>query len=123
MAVVLSNWNWDKEATRKNLDNAIKLMPNNRDAYIHYSFHEFRSGNCEKLAMLLKEFKRINPAIEASHNQFNLGFLHCQKEYSKIVSIVKEKQQKSGIKHWGLKTEIVFGAFLKEGEFEQLSEI
>jgi TolB-like protein len=120
MAVVLSNWNWDKEATEKNLEMAIKLMPNDRNAYLHYSYHAFRSGNCEKLPKLLKELTRTDPSM--ANHFLNLGLLFCQKKYSKIVSIVKE-DRKSGKKRWRLKGSLVFSAFLEEREFDLLNKV
>lgn len=123
MAVILSNWNWDKDATRKSLNKAIELMPNNRDAYIHYSYHEFRTGNCEKLAGLLAELKKVSPNAEHWEvNGFNLRLLYCNKEYSKIVSLVNEYQQNSGKKTWGLQNIIIFSAYLYENEFDKLNE-
>jgi TolB-like protein/class 3 adenylate cyclase len=90
MAVVISNYDWDSTATRNALDQAIKLMPNDRNVYIHYAHHEFRLGNCEKLLLIREAEKRLQPWVGNSFSGRNLMLLICQKKYQEIVSIAKK---------------------------------
>ncbi|MFC2123810.1 adenylate/guanylate cyclase domain-containing protein [Bacteroidota bacterium] len=90
MSFVSIDWDWDSAATRQNLDMAIKLMPNDRNAYIHYFYFEQRLGNCDKMESIRQELKRFNEGADHPYSSPSFRILFCQKRYSEIVQIADE---------------------------------
>ena len=120
MAVVISNYDWDSTATRKSLDKAILLMPNDRNAYIHYFFHEFRLGHCEKIRWIIEAEKRFDPWLERQFNNRNICLLACQNNYPEIVNLAN--------RYWDENVDpttssFIFDAYLHEGQFDKASVI
>jgi len=85
MSVVTINWDWDSTATRHNLEMAIKLMPNDFNAYIHSFYFEGRLGNCQEMKSIQKEYKRFNQNVDHPFTSWSLLILFCERNYSEIA--------------------------------------
>jgi hypothetical protein len=85
MSVVSINWDWDSTATRHNLEMAMKLMPNDFNAYIHSFYFEGRLGNCQEMKSIQKEYKRFDQNVDHPFTSWSLLILFCERNYSEIA--------------------------------------
>jgi TolB-like protein len=115
LGVVTMDWDWDSTATRKNLDMAVKLMPNDPNAYIHYFFFEERLGNCDQMIIMQKNLKRFLDNIDDPLNPYSLMILRCQKKYSEIDRITSDRY--SEINPFG--RSVVFWSLICLNEYEK----
>ena len=90
LAVVSSNWLWDSTATSNNLELAMKLMPNDANVYVHYLYHNYRLGNCDKLEWGLERLQQIAAWAKNPYNHLNLKILSCRNDYQRIASMSDE---------------------------------
>ena len=120
-ALVLSNWVWDSTAARENFDLSLRLMPSKPDSYIHYFWHEYRVGNCEKIAHIVEMGKKNGIHRNNPLNIWDIGIFHCQKKYEEIVSIADQYWDGSNIGAsllW-----ILFDVYLHEKKYEKTEVI
>ena len=71
---------------------AIKLMPNDNNAYIHYFYFELRLCDCEKMIAIRDQYKWFWEEVDQPLTSYSLLILLCQKKYSEIA--------KSADKYW-----------------------
>lgn len=120
LAVVISNWLWDSTEARTNLNLALKLMPNDKNAYIHYTYHEFRLGNCEKVQWASEKLQNLDPSFGASDALSNHLLLQCQNNYSKIVALAEEVDFKKLNANMAM---VLINAYLNENQFKKAQEV
>ena len=90
MAVVSQVWDWDSLATRNNLDMAIKLMPNDPNAYIHSFYFEARFSNCDNMISVRKSLNEIRNRETYPFGHFNILVLFCQNRYGEIARLADQ---------------------------------
>jgi TolB-like protein/class 3 adenylate cyclase len=90
MSVVTQVWDWDSTATRRNQEMAIKLMPNDPNAYIHKFWFEARLRNCDQMELIKNYFKKFWEGIDHPMSFMSLNTLFCQKRYAEIAQIADE---------------------------------
>jgi tetratricopeptide (TPR) repeat protein len=94
---------------------AVKLMPNDPNAYIHYFFFEERLGNCDQMIIMQKNLKRFLDNIDDPLNPYSLMILRCQKKYSEIDRITSDRY--SEINPFG--RSVVFWSLICLNEYEK----
>lgn len=123
MAVINSNWDWNRKEARRNLEKAIKLNPNGRNGYIDFFHFEFTLGNCGKMIGLKKELARLDPKYSLPQHSYSLMLLHCQKRYVAIISILDDYMLETDKIPLKNKVRIAFSAYLHENNFDRANEI
>jgi hypothetical protein len=121
LAVVTSNWLWDTIATSKNLELAMKLTPSDENVYIHYFYHHFRLGNCDKLDWALERLRQITAWAKSPYVQHSLNILSCRNDYQKLASIADELRIPEDINT--NQAMALFDACLNENRLEKAQQI
>ena len=119
LSVVTMDWDWDSTATRKNLDMAIKLMPNDPNAYIHYFWYEQRLGNCDRMIKIRDFYKKFNDLVDRPLSLMNLEILSCQKNYNEITRIAEEYWDGSSFNGMGN----IFFSYLLLNEYSKAESV
>jgi len=121
LGVVLSNWYWDSAASSNAFEKALELSPNREDVYDHYVYHTYRTGNCERLATLIRESKnRFDPDNDIEVVNSNLLLLSCREEFEEITRIADlEWERNSGF----IETTYIAQAYAIIGDYERALDV
>jgi TolB-like protein len=118
LGVVQHNWDWDSSAARYSIEKALTISPNNDDCYISLIFLEYRLGNCNKLASLIKKWSKINSHVNPPST--NLMLLTCQQDFEKIRRIADIKWNSNT----GIQTSFYFYvAYVNNGNYDKALKI
>jgi len=90
LATLLGDYDWDSIATRKHLDKAITLMPNDVNAYRYYFYFESLLGNCTKARRIKNAWTRLDSSIAFSYSIPNLTLLKCEGNSYQIIPIINK---------------------------------
>jgi adenylate cyclase len=120
MSVVSIEWDWDSTATRKNLDMAIKLMPNDFNAYIHSFYFEWRLGNCDQMINIQNDYKRFSDNVDHPFSGWSLRILSCQKKFSEIARLADKywEEKINNQQAWNL-----FFSYLMLGDYNNAEKV
>jgi len=120
MSVVSIHWDWDSTATRHNLEMAMKLMPNDFNAYLHSFYFELRLGNCQKMKSIQKDYKRFSQYVDQPFNLWSLMILFCERNYSEIA--MRADQYWDGYLG-SSQAHLIFFSYLFLDEFDKANKI
>lgn len=95
--------------------------PNDHNVYIHYFYHNYRLGNCDKIEWALEKLRYFSPYSQKPHSHFNLRLLGCRNDYQRIASIADKLNISEEI---GINAaELLFDACLYENKLEKAQEV
>ena len=90
LAILLGDYDWDSIATRKHLDKAISLMPNDVNAYRYYFYFESLLDNCTKARLIKNAWTRLDSSISFPYSIPNLTLLNCEGNSYQIIPILNK---------------------------------